>query len=1655
MNPPLSELRIPAGTPLRPAAAPPAESESMPNEPATASPRRPGSRLRGAKKHARLLELEELQKSQPDVALLSLRRTMEHLTSNESVEADPALTFGVASALVSSSVARDEFDGALEPIETAVSRLRNDPFWQDAGRRAARQYLRMVDFERMRGDENEAINLFGRARRLSPQDDSLIAEMTHAAAALDRSDLEIAELYLSFLESRPADAALKETVLKLLRRGLRVDLARPSADRLPLVRELGRRLLKIVPRDWCAAVEVGCELRAGQLARASALTEQYAPGAESEEATWTTFALTAYRRREWAKARALLDGAALAHQTGRANPDSAWSGLREPLGAMLVVNEALYGVQTLDWAALDETVETLESLLPTDDHAVDGRWLIGAGQVLLGRDREAVHAFQSAPAAFRAWRFAEIELQAHAQLGAEDELLRRLEALTAATEESGLDAEAAVVAALAAARLHLRRNRESESRRLIVLAGTHLAPDSGPDPDLTLAQWCLQAELSQRNPTATAAPPNPPAEGTVSAPVAAWRDRILARQAPVRGEFGRIAALRDAPAQRFVPDGELDHLRAVELALQHLEADEADRLFASAAAHRAAVPEHRLARALWRSSREPSSAGGLLAEILAETPDCLEARLAAFSLEVSAALETAAATESDPSAPLSTPALDDIAWEAAPLSSIFRPWFALLPTDVWGQALPLSPHRVADMLFAADELLKARRPEEALALTDRIRSNLADRAPVCDPWLAARMRKASLILFGQGKIPEACEVHRRTPDCDGDRSAFPEALARSLLDSPQSEASAPDEALDVWSEWLSKQPAGDVPQGPAVRALERFLRVDERADSSLAEAERRATRCEVLAAARPEWDWPVRNLARARRRQGRGQDALEYLTQLKDPRPDDFRLRGQILWEHGEFVRARDAFRQAAAAAPDNAEILFWKAMAEAATHYSETVRVARWPAPADLEPLVADLHPVAAPAESVDLARVWYGSVLIAAGREAEAIDPLSRVEGDDHRNHARALLRLAHAQRRDFERAIAPDEASGNDEQALQLWIDLRRAGRAHRAAAIKRFGGLVRTGIEHPAWELCQAFVAAVEGKRDRALRILDSATRVDSDDPDSIVLRPLGRFLEAERRWLSAHVRLIAGERLADDALDFGGPEISRDAARFVAARDRALQRDWNSAAEMLNDILERDPSHVDALGLLAHVALRNGNLPEARRRIAEVRRIESAHPQAALTEAGLKENEVDTGDESDSEEYREDARRLYEEVWQQNSSGVELRERGHAALALGRLAEANRQWDVARDWYEKAAGLNANGRLPRQRLAMLLVRTTEDAQSLQEASSLLEEDDGPRTMQAGLARAVLAWKRRELKQAADAVHSLLDSPQFPSLPVEARPALLEWAATLLFREKRFEPATRALTLLLEEADPERHEELAERRDACRMQAVLARLRRGPLTDDVVDEARVHADEIAASRPTLRQAATVGVLCRVLVARGELPADLRARIDQLEALGQNDPALKLFVGLIRENWLGDEATVESNGDSAHAAASAEVHHCVRLLKANRSRQLQPLLDAADALQSAEGRADAARLPFAAHDLVRLAALHEIAAKKETQAMERLSAWRQASAEQVGGEKNGDGKAISDLLSRLWARQAAAELKADELEQARESLGRAVRFLTGADV
>ena len=1654
MNQPLSELRIPAPAPLRSVAAPPVESDSMPREPAT-RPRRSGSRLRAAKKHARLRELEELQKSRPDVALLSLRHAMEQLTSDESVEADPALTFGVASALVSSSVARDELDGALEPIGTAISRLGNDPHWQDAGRRAARQYLQMVEFERRRGDENEAINLFGRARRLAPQDDALIAEMARAAAALDRSDLETADLYLSFLETRPVDAALKESVEALLRRGLRVDLVRPAADQLPLVRELGRRLLKIVPRDWCAAVEVGCDLRAGQLARALALTEQYAPDAGSDVATWTCFALAAYRRRQWARSNALLDGAARAHEEGRTNPDSAWSSLHNPLRAMLAVNETLYGDQAPDWTALDETVETLESLLPADAHAVDGRWLIGAGQVQLGRDREAVRAFQSAPPAFRAWRFAELELKAYTQLGAEADLLLRLEPLATATDDNPLDAEAAAAAALATARIHLRRDRESDARRFLVLAGTLQTPESGRDPDLALAEWCLQTELAQRSPTASAAASDvPPSDDAVSAPVAAWRDRLLARRAVVRGEFGQVAALRASANQRFVPDGELDHLCAAELALQHLEPEEAGRLFAAAASHPAAVPEHRLARVLWTSSREPMSAREGLAEVLAERPDCLEARLADFSLHVAAALESTTA-ESDPNAPLAIPSLDRVAWESAPLSTLFRPWFALLPTDVWSQPLPLSPHRVADMLFAADELLKARHPAEAVALIDGIRGQLGDRAPVCDPWLAARMRKAALLLFGQGKIPEACEVHRRTPDCDDDRGAFPEALARSLFDSPQSEASAPDEALDVWSEWLSKQPAGDLPQSPVVRALERFLRVDERADSSLAEVERRAARCEELVSARPEWDWPRRNLARARRRQGRGLDALEYLKQLKDPRPDDFRLRGQIWWEEGDFVRARDEFRQAAEGAPDNAEILFWKAMAEAATQYSETVRLGQWPAAADLEQLLDDLHPVAAPAESLDLARVWYGSVLIAAGREAEAIDPLSKVEDDDHRARARALLRLAHAQRRDYGRAMQLDDAAGNDEQALQLWFALRRAGRAHRAAALQRFDGLVRLGIEHPAWELCQAFVAAFEGKLERARRVLDSTTRFDSAAPDRIVLRPLGRFLEAERRWLSGHVALSAGERLADDPRDFDGPEISRDAALFVAARDCAQQRDWEGATERLNALIERDPTHVDALGLLAQIALRTGNLTEAQRRIAEVVRIEPAHPQAALAKAGLLELDAEAAGERDSRSVWDVVRRQYEDVWRQTSSGVELRERGHAALALGRIAEADREWEVARDWYEKAAGLDASWRLPRQRLAMLLVRTTEDRRLLEQASDLLREEGGPQPVQVELARAVLAWKQRKFSEAAEAVRVLLESPQFLALPASARPAILEWAAAFLFQEKLFDPAARALDILIDESGPERRDELIERRDACQIQAVVARLRRGPLTDDVVEELRVQADEIAGRRPAHRQAVAVGIVCRILVAGSELPADLRARIDQLASLGGDDPQVKLFVRLIRENWLSDEAPVETNADAARDDASPDVQHAVRLLQANRLRQLQPLLDAADALQTEEGLADASRLPFAPHDLVRLAALHEIAAKKESQAMERLAAWKRAAVAQNGRGRNGDAKPIDDLLSRLWARRAAAELKGDELEQARESLGQAVRFLTGSDV
>lgn len=1653
----LSEPDVPDGTPLRATPGPPPDANPPQGEPPARSARRVGARLRAAKRHPRLRELEELQKSQPDFALLTLRQAMERLSADENENADPALVFGLASALTSSSVARDELEGVLDPIATAVSRLRTDPSRQDAASRTARQYLRMVEFERLRGDEGEAIKLFGRARRLSPQDDGLVEEMTRAAVALGRSDLETADLYLSYLETRPADAELKESVLERLRTALQVDLVEPSDDRLPSIRKLGSRLLKLVPHAWCAAVQVVCDLREGQFARALELTQRYSADEARDVATWAAFALAAYRNRRWTDARAFLEGARQSSQEGRCGSDSAWAGLLVPLENMLLVNETLYGVSSPDLTKLHEAAESLKSSLPNDAHAVDGRWIVGSALAVLGRDQEAVQAFQIAPAALRTWRFAELELLAYARIRAEDALLGRLEPISSPSQKNGVGPEAAAVAALAAARIHHRKNRDSESRGLLTLAETHLSP--GFDPDLALARWCLQTELSLRSPTSTIVEAVPPAANEpVSAPVATWRDRLVARSALARGEFGQVAALRDAPAQTFFPAEERNHLHAVELAFRQQDADETDRAFDAAAFGPAATPEYRLARALWKSSREPASARDTIAEALAESPDSLEARLAAYSLDVTAALEAIDPSEADRFAPLSTPQLDDVAWETAPQTTLFRPWFALLPPDVWGKPIDLSPHRVADMLFASDELLRARRADDAVKLMERLRGRLAKGAEECDKWLAARMREGSLLLLRQGRIRKACDVHRRTPDSD-EGDVFPEALARSLLDASHADASALDEALDLWTEWLSRRPAGAAPNGTVARALEKFLHVEERAGVSPADesdwVESRAARCMALAAARPEWDWPRRNLARARRRQGRGHEALELLARLLDPQPDDFRLRGQILWDEGEFFRARDAFRQAAAAAPDDAVILFWKAMAEAATRYGETARTGRWPPPAEFESLLADLQPEAAPAESLDLARLWFGSVLIAAGREDEAIESLMRVEGDATQGHARALVRLAHAQRRNFDEATELDEMSTHEEKALQLWFELRRPGRARRASALQKYEALVRLGIEHPAWALCQAFVAALEGKADRALRVLASSARFETDDPGRIVLRPLGRFLDAERAWLTDHIHLLSGEESPEDLTDLDGPEISRDAARLVAARRHALRRDWNRAVELLNVLVDGDPSHADALGLAAHVALRNGNLEEARRRLAEVRRIEPTHPQVALVDAALIETEADVRDDADAEARHEKARDLYESVWSQPAILAEPRERGHAALALGRLAEAKRRWGEARGWYEKASALDPDWPAPRRRLALILVRTEDDPTSLSEASDLLQEVDGPLHMQAALARGLLAWKRSEPMTAAESIGSLVDSPQLSRLPAPARRALLDWAAALLVRQKMFEPAARVLSLLVAEADPDRLEELEARRDDCRVRSILARLQRGSLTDAVVTQARADSDEIASRRPASMQAAAVGVLCRILVARGELPADLRERIDRLHALDPHRREWKLFVGLIRENWLRGEAADLPEADFAPSDASPQVRQALRLLQANRLRQLQPLLEAADSLRTAEVRSTAERLPFAPHDLARLAALQEIAGGKLDEAMERLTEWSRTSAAQDTVAPNGGVKVVHELLSRLWARRAAAELKQDELEQARESLAQAMRFLTGGDV
>ncbi|MEK6262135.1 MAG: hypothetical protein AABP62_26355 [Planctomycetota bacterium] len=1510
----------------------------------------------------------------------------------------------------------DQSDLALSDIRRRFERF-NQPAWAELKQSTARFYHDMIHLSIATGLDEQAFDLYQKARDTVAVPPELRVKLLEIAHRLDRFDPATARLCIEALTTGPsADDAQTERLFEILRRAIRVTPDQPAPELLAEFRALNLQTWETAQRGWAVGHLAMADWRLGQLADADRWCHQCRQRHQEDPSeTNLLIGTVSYLRHEWKLARDQFQRA-LGKDTPELHPIAMALSQLEELNDRL---EQRGSGQTLEefHRTIHQVLAGLRECERNDGWRLDTDWVMASAMAALGETEAALARFRQAPATLARWRHVatgwEI-LRVHLPAEEVDEWTRRLAADQPAVAQC-LD----VLRETAAFRF------EEARRALAVVSSVH-AEAVRNNQELQEVVSCLTTELALAQVDAT-----PTVTETGLPAFQEWRDRLELRRLIERGDVENAGKLAERTTQHTAPPPYRERLQAVVAAVGHRSPEQADELFDKLVQNPSAEPLDRLHAALWQSYRGHHEEAEPHLRMFANLfPSCIECQLALIACALNLGRADEAREQLSQVSSLTN-------WRNQFRWAWFRPWQRLIPSQPSvDQALVASP-RLADVLHAADLALQALHPELAAATLEHFQTLLGPHVPAFALDIGARFNRAAAIEAQRGNWEQACRFHQ-TALVHGNRDVqFVEAVATTYA----SATTAPDHVLEVLFAWLMEFPGKEIPflatvPGGVFANLVRIESpVEPESERELAHRRRWTERFHQV---RPDWDEPKRSLLRVQVRIKDDAAVIAVGESIREKRVADHRLLARALWNRGCFQEAATAF--AAGEEPG------WAGIVAAAKLFQSHCDEGHWLSEDVAKDLLSKLAETSEDLEHLPQWRLWTGAVLVASRRGADAVPYLESAVNDEMDADRRILLGLALLLAGEVERAeelwgspqslsslvAMPEQLINWNRTEALLWmlVRLQRPG-DHELPLLgkltKEWRKLGETGV---VFQTVVAELAFRIGDMAAAQEAVDALSQVEPRSTREILRSPVQCFLRDEREFVRCRMLMHKGQ------FELAERELSSDPAcvigetrrRYWQALSLIHMGDKPRGEMLLAELQDRCPTDPAIPAQRAQLRLADGDLVAAEGLCQSALTIDPTHAFAMFVNAELAERQGDIDGAMDT--FR---KILTLPNWQ-----VHRRLRAAVAMALGRLMLTRSEARQALEFFRLARKSMPQDPLVVQRMGIVLAACAETEDEFQEAETLLATAASPNghDLVVALARVITADHLNNTPAVSERLEVVLDHPQFTHLPAAIQREWVVFSVDTQLRQQCYRAAADALEQLLRDSPDE---DIAERLRRCRLLEALQVLGRRPLPPDAFEQIRNAATTVCAGPQPPPIAVLLKAMGQLFTGQCETPEACAATRAELQASSHDNHETAWLTTIVRF-WLGDELVKDELGTLWKQPETQSLRRVVETIAASQQQKAAPLADEARRLVAAP-EIDGT-VAFDLEDLIVVAALADGASKLE-RAEALLTQWH---ALRRGTDRT------RLLLSKLLAKHAVKSLKQKKFGQTRQLLHDALAAAEG---
>ena len=1562
--------------------------------------------------------LEALTQLRDEGELLRARLGFDqfaHAIETAEVKASPeseALWLEATRLSFETALQSGQFDLAVSGLNQSFRRFQ-EPVWAKLRTDTDGFYHDMIRLSIGTKLDEQAFELYESARAHIRMPSDLRVKLLEIASRLGRFDPATARLCLEELTAdSDRDPNDDQKLFKVLEQAIHVSPDSPEQELLAEFRSLNQQLQKVAPQAWAIGHLAMADWRLGNFKAARQWCQAAKLNKTGMIETDLLVGAVSYLLHDWVKARSQLESAV----SKKADALAVVAIFLQTLEQLNSVLEQRGRGQAL--VEFQEDVTRLFGELrdndPDNGWQLDMQWVAGSVLAVVEQHEDAMACFTGARFALARWR--------HAWTAWELMRAHRTPAERDAWTQQIATAQPLLGQLLEVWWMTIELRFE-DARRLLAAAREVHADALTIDSELAAVAAFLAAEVA-----ASAAEMTPELPTEVPDGFHEWCDQLRLRRQLERGDIEAAKQLLDATNQHTAEPRRWRRILATVGTLDAEHQPEIGSAFEALATESLAEPLDELQWGLWLVQQARcDEAEPLLTKFSQRFPQCLECVLALIECWLHQSRLDEAREQLTGISQLTV-------WTNQRRVAWFRPWQRLVPDAARVDQARVAVPRLADVLHAVDLQLRAGLAALAVETMGHLEHLLGAQHAALAPEIGARFSQCAALEARGGQWERACRCHQEATARGHQEGSFAESVALGFAEAP----SAPDRVLEVLLDWASGF-VGDeaaclatTPGRVLARLTEIASPLEPESDFEFQHRWKWAARCQQ---ALPDWDGPLRSLARGHARLHDDGAVIETTRLVRQPNAADQRLLARALWNLGRFGEAASAFATGGERA--------WGGCARAASLFLEIVEHERWLTDDDAAAVLVELQSRTAGAELPPQLPLWTGAVLVACGRGAEALPHLQAVATSDADESAglRILVGLANLQAGELSVASqlwgppAPlDELLASPERLVDwnrreagLWLLVQLQRPDDRE--LPRLGQLVRQfrrlGEAGEVFRIAQLQFALRIGDSVVAQEAAESLEGADAFVPRDILAAPLRCLVRAEREFVRCRMSMQFGR--------FGDVEPAFQAAALELLWPSRSQY-WQAmclirmgrksdAEELLQRLQTLTPDDPMIPTQLAQLKLTGGDGAAAEPLVQRALELEPTHGFALLVASQLQERRND-----DAGALNGLTQLLALPDWQ-----VSRRVRASAELALGRHALKAKDLPQAELHFRAAQRWVPNNPVPSRRLGVLLAVRAETPDQLREADELLTQVAvvSPADLTVAIALVVTADQLGQTEAVAQRLERVVAHQRFKDLPQQTRREMAVLSVDTQLRQKRYAAAATALEQLqAEQPDAE----VAERLLRCRMLQAMQVLGRRPLPEGALAEMLQAAEAVCAGYQPPAIAILLRAIGLLLTGQCAVKETRESALASVKALAGNDPET-IRLARITRLWLGDETAREELAEVFAQPESVLLKRVVETVAASTQKKAGPLKDEGKRLAETSG-ADTAGA-FDAEDMIVLAALADGASKAE-QATDLLSQWHAA------GHAS---ERTQDLLSKLLAKQVARSLKLKKFGQTRTLLRQAL--------